>query len=150
MAYVKCSGGGKLQETLLWENTNKASNGNYNALAPGEVNINYDYRNFTFLKTEYCRVTTLPNESYYAWFTPADIINCYLASENKLVTRWGIYCRGGSGSSAAISYCVRSITPVQSNGVFDYTKLTINESNSLYDTSKQNTRVIFKTIWGLK
>ena len=149
MAFIKCSGGGKLKETKLWENPDTTK-----TFATQTITLNYggvihNAKDYDFLKLTYIRATgaAFQNESYEAYSSWNTIVNNYNPSLGNFDAAWAITSRSRTGSNSAKSFCTRNInSPTDLSG----TQLSFTSSTSLYDIATQNTQVIPKALYGLK
>ena len=133
MAFIKCSGGGKLKETLLWENPNPTK-----SFAQQEVILNYDINNFEYLKFCNIYLTTDTTKGIEILISPDIFKNQGTSSSVKNTN----LCFTGTSADVYKRY----IYPIANNST------KIKFGNSIYnDGNSQNNKSLVPTfIYGLK
>ena len=139
MAFIKCSGGGKLKETILWENPNPS--GNFAAqtitLNYGGVthNIsNFDYIRFQYIAANYGTVASYKGQST---FPKEMVIGSIATNINNPIIALGMNDNNKNNHQRFATY--ESDTQI---------KFTIAYASNTQYTS--NTRSIPTYIYGLK
>ena len=73
MAFIKCSGGGKLKETILWENPDPSVNFSDQTIIFDYGGVIHDINDYEYISLKWCKNKTTITDLMEIFFTPENL-----------------------------------------------------------------------------